>query len=44
MTAIHNTKQDLNSLDDKSLQSRLQEPGVKYALASYVNLHGWIQD
>ena len=40
MTAIHKKDLDLNSADSKSLRSQLQEQGVKYALASYVDLHG----
>lgn len=40
VTAIHKKDLDLNSADSQLLQSKLEEQGVKYALASYVDLHG----
>lgn len=40
MTAIHKIERDLISADPEQLRSQLQDEGVKYALASYVDLHG----
>lgn len=40
MTAINKIERDLISADASLVRSQLQERGVKYALASYVDLHG----
>lgn len=40
MTAKYKIEQDLTQADPILLRSQLQEKGVKYALASYVDLHG----
>ncbi len=40
MTARHKIEQELIQTDPLLLRSQLQEQGVKYALASYVDIHG----